>query len=139
MYLLDTHVISELRKAGDGRADSRVVAWLGGVDAASFYVSAVTIMELELGILLVERRDKAQGGRLRAWMDRQVLREFADRTLPLDTAVALRCASLHCPDPRPGGESSSPHDAILQELANCHAELTRLNSPALRKTLEAKP
>jgi len=100
MYLLDTHVISELRKAGDGRADSHVVAWLGSVDAAELYMSAVTAMELEWGILLVERRDKLQGQRLRAWMEQQVLREFADRTLPLDTAVALRCARLHVPDPR---------------------------------------
>lgn len=100
MYLLDTNVISELRKAGDGRADAHVVAWLGSVDAAELYISAITAMELELGILLVERRDKLQGQRLRAWMELQVRPEFADRTLPVDTAVALRCARLHVPDPR---------------------------------------
>lgn len=114
MYLLDTNVISELRKAGDGRADANVVAWLGGVDAANFYISAVTVMELELGILLVERRDKPQGQRLRAWMENQVLREFADRTLPLDTAVALRCARLHVPDPR------SDRDAYIAATALIH-------------------
>ncbi len=100
MYLLDTHVISELRKAGDGRADAHVVAWLGSVDATEIYISAITAMELESGILLVERRDKLQGQRLRAWMEAQVRPEFADRTLPVDTAVALRCARLHVPDPR---------------------------------------
>ncbi len=114
MYLLDTNVISELRKAGDGRADANVVAWLGGVDAANFYISAVTVMELKLGILLVERRDKPQGQRLRAWMENQVLREFADRTLPLDTAVALRCARLHVPDPR------SDRDAYIAATALIH-------------------
>ncbi|MEY2336415.1 type II toxin-antitoxin system VapC family toxin [Acidithiobacillus ferrianus] len=101
MFLLDTNVISELRKAGDGKADANVVAWLSSVDATTFYLSAVTLMEIELGILRIERRDPAQGARLRSWMDQHILPEFSDRTLPVDTAVALRCAPLHVPDPRP--------------------------------------
>lgn len=99
MFLLDTNVISELRKAGDGKADTNVVSWLDSVDATTLYLSAVTLMELELGILLVERRDPDQGVRLRIWMDRHVVPEFANRTLPVDTAVALRCARLHVPNP----------------------------------------
>ena len=114
MFLLDTNVISELRKAGDGKADINVVAWLSSVDAASFYLSAVTITEIELGILRVERRDPAQGARLRAWMDQRILPEFADRTLPVDTAVALRCAPLHVPDPRP------ERDAFIAATALVH-------------------
>ncbi|MDD2676702.1 MAG: type II toxin-antitoxin system VapC family toxin [Methylacidiphilaceae bacterium] len=101
MFLLDTNVISELRKAGDGKADAHVVAWLSSVDSAKFYISAVTLMEIELGILRIERRDPSQGARLRAWMDHHIQPEFADRTLPVDTAVALRCAPLHVPDPLP--------------------------------------
>ena len=101
MFLLDTNVISELRKAGDGKADPAVVAWLSGMDASAFYLSAITVMELDLGIRLIERRDVAQGARLRSWFENQVLPEFADRTIPVDTAVALRCAPLHVPDPRP--------------------------------------
>lgn len=100
MFLLDTNVISELRKAGDGKANAQVVAWLSAVDAATFYVSAVTIMELELGVLLIERRDIAQGARLRVWMDNHVLPEFWDRTVLIDRGVALACARLHAPDPR---------------------------------------
>jgi len=99
MYLLDTNVLSELRKAGDGRADARVLAWFAGVDAACCFVSALTLMELEIGILRVQRRDAAQGQRLRLWMDERVLPEFAQRTLAVDAAVALRCARLHVPDP----------------------------------------
>ncbi|KRA97610.1 twitching motility protein PilT [Devosia sp. Root685] len=99
MFLLDTNVISELRKAGDGKADINVVSWINSVDATKFYVSVVTLMELELGILLVERRDPEQGVRLRLWMDRHVVPEFADRTLPVNKAVALRCAQLHVPNP----------------------------------------
>ncbi len=114
MFLLDTNVISELRKAGDGKADANVVAWLSSVDATTFYLSAITLMEIELGILRIERRDPAQGARLRAWMDQRILPEFADRTLQVDTAVALRCAPLHVPDPRP------ERDAFIAATALAH-------------------
>jgi hypothetical protein len=100
MFILDTNVISELRKVGDGRADPKVVAWLSGVDAARLYLSAITVLEIELGILRVDRRDPDQGARLRTWMDRHVMPEFADRILPVDASTALRCARLHVPDPR---------------------------------------
>ena len=61
MFLLDTNVVSELRKAGDGRADARVAAWIAAEDAAGFYISALTLMELEIVILRVERRDTGAG------------------------------------------------------------------------------
>lgn len=101
MYLLDTNVLSELRKVGDGKADPNVITWLSSVDAANFYLCAISLMELELGILRVERRDAAQGERLRTWMRTRVLPEFSERTLPVDQAVALRHARLHVPDPCP--------------------------------------
>jgi predicted nucleic acid-binding protein len=115
VFLLDTNVISELRKAGDGKADTYVVTWLSSVDATTCYLSAVTLMEIELGILRIERRDAAQGARLRAWMDQHILPEFADRTLPVDTAVALRCARLHVPDTRP------ERDAFIAATALTHS------------------
>lgn len=115
MFLLDTNVISELRKAGDGRADPRVTAWLSRSDAADFYLSAVTLMELELGVLLIARRDQQQGDRLRAWLDTYVLPEFAERTLPVDATVARRCARLHVPDPRP------ERDAFIAATALVHS------------------
>ena len=114
MFLLDTNVVSELRKVGDGKADPHVVRWISGVDATALYLSAITLMEIEQGILRIERRDAVQGGRLRAWMDRRVLPEFKDRTLPVDAAVALRCALLHVPDPRP------ERDAFLAATALVH-------------------
>jgi len=114
MFLLDTNVISELRKAGDGKADANVVAWLSSVDATTFYLSAVTLMEIKLGVLRIERRDSAQGARIRAWMDSHILPEFSERTLPVDTAVALRCAPLHVPDPR------SERDAFIAATALVH-------------------
>ena len=114
MFLLDTNVVSELRKLGDGKADAHVVAWVSGRDAASFYISALTLMELEIGILRIERRDARQGERLRTWMDGHVLPEFAERTLPVDSAVALKCARLHVPDPR------SERDALIAATAIVH-------------------
>jgi predicted nucleic acid-binding protein len=114
MFLLDTNVIAELRKAGDGKADANVVAWLSSVDATSLYLSAIALMELELGILRIERRDIAQGARLRTWMDRHILPEFSERTLPIDVPVALRGARLHVPDPRPN------NDALIAATALVH-------------------
>jgi predicted nucleic acid-binding protein len=114
MYVLDTNVVSELRKVRLGKADPNVAAFADRIDAGNLFVSVITLLELELGVLTVERRDAAQGALLRAWLDRQVLREFAGRTLPVDTAVALRCARLHSPDRR--GE----RDALIAATALVH-------------------
>lgn len=114
MYLLDTNVISELRKVGDGKADAAVVAWVSGVDAGEMFISALTLMELEIGILRAERRDPSQGARLRAWFETQVCPEFEDRTLSIDIAIARRCARLHVPDPK------SERDALIAATALEH-------------------
>jgi toxin FitB len=114
MYLLDTNVISELRKVGDGKADAAVVAWVSSVDAGEMFISALTVMELEIGILRVERRDPAQGLRLRAWFETQVCPEFEERTLSIDGAIARRCARLHVPDPK------SERDALIAATALEH-------------------
>lgn len=114
MYVLDTNVVSELRKVRLGKADANVAAWAQLVDAADLFVSAITIMELELGVLSIERRDAAHGALLRSWLEQHVLPEFATRTLPVDTAVAQRCARLHVPDKR--GE----RDALIAATALVH-------------------
>lgn len=114
MYILDTNVVSELRKARSGKADVNVIAWADSVDASELFVSAITVMELELGVLSMERRDATQGGILRAWLEQHVLPEFAGRTLPIDTAVAQRCARLHVPDRK--GE----RDALISATALVH-------------------
>lgn len=114
MYVLDTNVVSELRKAPLGQADANVLAWAKSVDATDLFVSAITILELELGVLLIERKDPAQGSVLRRWLDHYVLPEFSGRTLSVDTAVAQRCAHLHVPDKR--GE----RDALIAATALVH-------------------
>ncbi len=107
-------IVSELRKAGDGRADANVVAWLSSVDASTLYLSVITLMELELEVLRIERRDVAQGAKMRAWMTHHILPEFLDRTLPVDAAVAFRCAPLHVPEMR------SERDALIAATALVH-------------------
>jgi predicted nucleic acid-binding protein len=99
MYLLDTNVVSELRKIRAGKAAAGVTRWADSVETSDLYISVVTIEELEIGVLLIERKDARQGALLRAWLARQVLPAFGDRILPIDTAVALRSAELHVPDP----------------------------------------
>ena len=101
MYLLDTNVISELRKVGSGRANASVALWADSVDAADLYISVITVQELEIGVALALRRDAQQGAVLRNWVDRHVLPAFENRILPVDLAVAQRSAQLNVPDPRP--------------------------------------
>lgn len=114
MFLLDTNVISELRKAKSGKADNNVVAWANSVSAARLFISVITILELETGVLLLERRDPDQGAVLRSWLSVHVLPAFFGRILAVDTAVAQRCARLHVPDPR------SDRDAIIAATALVH-------------------
>jgi hypothetical protein len=112
MFILDTNVVSELRKGT--KAHRYVRTWAQALPASSLYLSAISILELEMGILLIQRRDQKQGVVLRAWMDKHVLPTFAGRILAIDTAVAQRYAALHVPNPR------SDRDAIIAATALVH-------------------
>jgi predicted nucleic acid-binding protein len=101
MYLLDANVVSELRKVRVGKADAHVADWADRIDASDLYLSVITIHELEIGVLLAERRDPSQGVVFRAWLNGHVLPAFTGRILAIDTVVAQRSARLHVPDPRP--------------------------------------
>ncbi len=114
MFVLDTNVVSELRKAKAGKADRGMVSWASGVLPEDLFVSVITILELETGVLLVQRRDPKQGALIRSWLDQQVLPAFSGRVLSVDTAVAQRCAALHVPDPR------SERDALIAATAMVH-------------------
>ena len=114
MFLLDTNVISELRKAGSGKADKHVIAWAEQVADNQLYISAVTVMELEMGVLAKERKDKAQGTMLRYWLEHNVLPAFVERTLAFDSSIARCCAGLHVPDRR------SERDALIAATGIVH-------------------
>ncbi len=115
MIVLDTNVVSELRKVHSRKADTKVTQWADSVDANDLYISAITVLEIEMGILQIERRDWKQGEILRAWMDDKVMPEFRGRILPINAAVAQRCARLHVPDPK------SERDALIAATALVHS------------------
>jgi toxin FitB len=125
MFLLDTNVVSESRKASRKQAgaaktfaiiDPRVQRWFASVDSSSLFLSAITIFELEIGCLLLERRDRAQGAVLRRWLQDHVLLSFAGRVLPVDLTVAQRCAALHVPDPLADRDSLIAATALVHGM-----------------------
>jgi predicted nucleic acid-binding protein len=111
MYLLDTNVISEFRKSSDGRMNKGVQRWAEGIFPELMFLSVISVLELEIGVLQIERRDKKQGIILRKWLNKNVLPTFSERVLPVDLAVAQRCASLHVPNPK------SERDAMIAATA----------------------
>jgi predicted nucleic acid-binding protein len=112
LYLLDTNVISELRRLH--RAQHEVVRWASSLEPTQIHISVISVLEIEIGALRLGRKDKAAGVSLRTWIDTQVLPSFADRMLPVDTTIAMRCAALHVPDPRP------ERDALIAATALVH-------------------
>ena len=116
MFLLDTNVVSELRKSKVRTANQGVSDWADNVPAALMFVSVITLHELEQGILLAEHSDPIKGKLLRRWLDSSVLPAFADRILPVDTAIARRAAALHVPDPAPFRDGLIGATALVHEL-----------------------
>ena len=114
MHLLDTNVVSELRKVSSGRADPNVAAWAKAVPSGQLFISVVTLHELEHGVLLAERSDPRSGAILRRWLDESVARAFDGRVLPVDEAVARLAAAFHVPDPAPF------RDALIGATAITH-------------------
>lgn len=114
MYLLDTNVISALRRPD--RLPPEVAGWADNADADEFYISAISILEIEQGILAKERIDPATGEILRSWFRKDVLSAFDDRIIPIDTDIALRCAALHVPDPQPERDGLIAATALVHSL-----------------------
>ena len=115
-YLLDTNVVSELRKVSFGKANHNVAKWAESVNASDLYLSVVTIQELEIGVLLVERRDPAQGAMLRSWLNDSVLPTFSGRILDIDTLVATNSARLHVPNPQSFQDGLIAATAIVHKM-----------------------
>ena len=124
IYLLDTSVVSELRKAGDSRADKNVTAWAKNLSTQSLYISTITLMELEIGVRSMERKDKAQGAILRRWLDDHVIPFFSGRIIPVDEAVALQSARLHVP------YRKSKRDALIAATALVHGMIVATRNVA---------
>lgn len=114
MFLLDTNVVSELRRPD--KANAGLAAWAAGVVPAELFISAITLFEIELGTAQAKRKDAAKGAVLRAWIDTRVMPGFHDRIIPVDAAVARVCAALHVPCPRPQRDSLIAATAIVHRL-----------------------
>ncbi len=115
MYLLDTNVLSELRRIKADKADKRVKRWANSVDSNDLYLSAITVQEIDIGILLLERRDPIQAEVFRRWLEDQVLPSFGNRILPVDISVARKSALFHIPNPKP------MRDSLIAATAAAHS------------------
>jgi len=112
MYVLDTNIISELRQ-GKPKPSPVVRAWAASVPASQLFLSAISILELEKGVLALERRTPPQGSALRVWLT-GVRAAFAGRILPFTDNTATLCAAMHVPNPR------SERDAMIAATALEH-------------------
>lgn len=112
MYVLDTNVISELRQ-GKPKQSPQVRAWAAAQPASQLFLSAITMLELEKGVLALERRTPPQGHALRDWLT-GVHAAFAGRILPFTEHTAILCAAMHIPNPR------SDRDAMIAATALEH-------------------
>ncbi|MEM9360330.1 MAG: type II toxin-antitoxin system VapC family toxin [Pseudomonadota bacterium] len=115
MFLLDTNIVSELRKIGSQHANPNVEQWAKATPGEQTYISVITLFELERGILLAERKDPPKGKILRQWLEDRVLPQYAERTISITTDIVRRCASLHVPNPMPD------YDALIAATALVHS------------------
>jgi len=114
MFLLDTNVISELRKVRHGRTDPNFIAWSQGLRWSELFLSSITIYELELGVLRLAKYDHAQANELRTWLQDKVLTRFAERILPIDTSIARRGAWLQL------SRTRGVEDTLIAATAKLH-------------------
>lgn len=117
MFVLDTNVVSEVRKVRSGKANAGVAEWALGIPSSQLFVSSITLHELEHGVLLTERADPAKGVVLRQWLDESVASAFDGRVLAVDEAVAKRAAGLHVPDPAPFRDALIGATALVHRMA----------------------
>lgn len=101
MYILDTNVISELRKAKQGKTAPNVLAWAACVPSQQLFLSAITILEIEIGILSIARKDTNQAQVLKRWLEHQIIPTFEHRILDISLPICRRCAALHVPNRQP--------------------------------------
>jgi toxin FitB len=114
-FLLDANVLGELRLARTG--NENVIALVDSIPRNLQFISVITLLEVEQGVLRKERQDPAQGAKLRIWLDNAVRPNFSERILPVTETVALRCARLHVPDKKPERDALIAATALVHDLA----------------------
>jgi predicted nucleic acid-binding protein len=130
-FLIDTNVISELRKGE--KADRAVLEWMSQVDEDDLYLSVLVVGEIRKGVERVRRRDRASAQALETWL-RQITTAYAERVLPITTEIAEAWGRLNVPDPLP------VIDSLLSATAQVHgmtvatrnvADISRTGVPVL--------
>ena len=116
MFLLDTNVISDMRKIDSGRADSHVSTWIDELDASDFYVSVVTLAELDYCIRFKHRRYPNQSLFLRRWFNHSVLPFFEDRIVTIDFQVAMKYSEINVPNHLPDRDSWIAATALVHNF-----------------------
>lgn len=127
-FLLDTNVISDARRGASAALD----AWIGEQLIADLAISAITLLELDVGVRRKERQDPEQGARLRAWLDNSVLPMFHGRVLPVDAEVAFAAAGLHVPDPMPDMDALIAATALTHGLVLVTRNLSDMERTGVR-------
>lgn len=117
MFLLDTNVVSELRKSEAGKANEGVFTWAHEIPSAFMFLSVISLHEIEHGVLLAERSDPPKGAILRDWLEAGVKKAFSDRIVVVDSLVAVRSAGLHLPDPAPFRDALIGASALVHGMA----------------------
>lgn len=129
MYLLDTGILLELRKAKSGDTDAGLIRWAAGLSRQNMYISVLTLLELETSIAAAERRDPIGSAPLRGWLEAQIPQAFEGHVLPVDTAVVKKRATL------PMSES---RDALMAATAAVHGLVLVTRNPAAFKSSRVK-
>lgn len=116
MYLLDTNIVSEMRKIKQGKADPKVANWAKQIDNDKFFINTIILMELRRGALLKLRKDKVQGEHLLYWVENIIKVNFAGRILPITEQVSNICSECHVPNPRPENDTWIASTAIAHNF-----------------------
>ena len=116
MYLLDTNIISELKKLDSGKIHPQVQRWAYSINLMQTKISVVSITEIRTGILSLARKDQAQAASLDNWFTNRLLPAYRTKTLPVDAKVALIYAQLNVPNKRPINDAYIAATAIAHKL-----------------------
>lgn len=132
MYLLDTNIISEIRKIKQNKANKNLIAWLDKVDKNTLYTNVVILMELERGILKIQRKDPIQGRNIETWYQTVIKPTFQGRIYPIDCETVSICASLHIPNPAPENDAWMASTALQHDLILVTRNVKDFNIPHLK-------
>ena len=130
-YLLDTNVLSEYRKVEKGTANPNFVKWQQHILLHQLYLSSITVMEINIGILRLARKDKKQAFILKNWFENKVLPNFKQQIFSFDLTTAIICSELHIPDPRPERDTMIASTALQHNLVLVTRNVKDFNIPNL--------